>query len=138
MPLNKRNTRVFHRTLFSGQLEKIKLLKRDDDQRQGIVTEYILFQCRKGKYRKSGQTLDGEMNSSHAVTWHIPRSELDRLGIAYLNPLDRIVELEGQFKDRIWQPESTTGIDVKLFEVHVDVDCLLLRPAISRVGVPGY
>lgn len=123
MPFNRQNQRFFHRTLFSGMLERITLLKRNDDQQQGIVTAIVLFQSWHGQLWKTGETIQGEMASDHRATWHIPRIELDRVGVNYINALDRIQD----FKGRIWQPEGTTRIGVKLIEVHVDVDCLLLN-----------
>lgn len=124
MPLARKNQHTHHRRTFSGQLEKITLLKRDDDQRQGTVRTEILYQCRRGSIQKTSQTLQADMIADHRCTWHIPRTELNRVGIFYLNPLDRIVDKY----NRYWQPESTTVIDVKLFENHVDVECLRIDP----------
>ena len=138
MPLNRANQRHFHRTLYAGQLESIRLLKRDDDQRQGTVTPYILYEARRSAIKKSGQTLDGDMNVTHTTTWHIPRVELERVGINYLNPLDQIEQLDEPERGNFWQPEATTEIDVKLFGDHVCVDCLMVKPAVSRIGIPGY
>jgi hypothetical protein len=123
MPLRRGNTRTFHRTLFGGILETITLMKRGDDQQQGTVVSYVLFQCRRGLITKTGETLAGDMVSSHRTIWHIPRIELDRIGISYLNPLDQIVDSQG----RTWQPESTTEIVDKLFENHLDVQCLRVK-----------
>lgn len=122
MPLNKRNTRSFTRRVYGGKLESVILYKRNDDQQQGTVTTYKLFRCRVGKITKSGETIQNEMTSNHRARWHIPLSELRRVGIAYLNPADRIKQIKS---GRIWQPESTTLIEQKLFENEVDVDCLL-------------
>ena len=124
MPMNAQNQRHFHRMTFAGMLEPICLYKRGDDQREGTVTPKKLYQCRRGKIRKTGQSLQGDMSSEHQATWHIPRTELDRQGITYINNLDRIVDK----KLRVWQPEATTDIEVKLFEVHVDVHCLRVDP----------
>ena len=120
MPLNQRNSRVCHRTLFAGILEKVTILKRGDDQREGTVTAYKVFQCRKSLITKTKEPIAGDMLADHRLIWHIPRVELDRVGINYLNPADRIVDGLG----RIWQPESTTTITIKLFETHIDVHCL--------------
>lgn len=124
MPLNVRNTRTFHRCLYAGILESVTLLKRNDNQQQGTVTSYALFQCRRSMIFKMGETLQGDMNSDHRATWHVPRIELDRIGISYLNPLDRIVDNKGRY----WQPESNMLITIKLFENHVCVDCLRVDP----------
>ena len=120
MPMNRMNTRTFHRFLYAGMLETITLLKRNDNQQQGTVTSYIVHQCRRGQIFKTGETLAGDMISDHRTTWHFPRTELDRIGINYLNPADRIVDGKGRY----WQPESTTEIRIKLFENHLCVDCL--------------
>ena len=124
MPMNARNQRTFHRTLYAGMLEKITLLKRNDNQQQGTVRAITLYQCRRSMIFKKGQTIAGDELSDHRVTWHIPRVELDRVGVAFLNPLDIIKDN----KNRYWQPESPTTITVKLFEVHVCVDCLRADP----------
>lgn len=121
MPLNKKNQRGFHRTLYAGQLQKITLLKRGDDLQQGTVTAHVLFNCRRRMISKTGQTIAGDISSAHSVTWVIPRQELDRVGVNYLNATDRIVDpVEGG----TWQPESTTGLLIKLFGNIVNVDCL--------------
>ena len=124
MPLNSRNTRTFHRALAGDIDYKVTLLKRGDDQRQGTVRALVLFQCRRSRIGKTGETLQGDMVSSHVVTWHIPVVELNRVGVAYLNALDRIIDEQGRY----WQPEGTTNIDVKLFENHIDVFCLRVDP----------
>ena len=126
MPLNKHNQRVFHRTLFAGILESVTLLKRGDDQQQGTVRSILLFQCRWGLITRTGETIQGGMLSDHRRTLHIPRVELDRcnVGVQYINPADRFIDEQG----RHWQPESTTEIREKLFEVHVCVDCLRVDP----------
>lgn len=128
----------FHRFLYGGMLEKIRLLKRGDDQQQGTVTVYVLHECRRSSIPKGGQTLDGDMSVDHETVWHIPDSELQRVGINYLNPADRIEQLVGKEKGNFWQPESTTTIEKKLFDTHSHVRCLLLVPAVSRVGQAGF
>ena len=120
MPLNKTNTRTFHRTLYAGILEKVTLLKREDDLRQGTVTSYTVYQIRWSRVYKSGEPFQGDMHSDHRRTIHIPRVELDRIGVAYINPADRFVDEQ----NRIWQPESTTQIVIPLFSNHICVDCL--------------
>jgi hypothetical protein len=77
---------------------------------------------------KTSESLDGDMAAGYSGVWHIPRTELDRVGIHYLNSLDRIERLDGKGKGEVWQPEATTQIDVKLFENHVDLVCLMLKP----------
>ena len=124
MPLNKKNTRTFHRTLYGTILEPVTLLKRGNDQQQGTVTGMSLFNCRWSRIFKSGQTLQADMTSSHRRTLHIPVVELDRVGVAFLNALDRFVDVEGRY----WQPESGNTITVKLIENHVCVECLRVDP----------
>ena len=134
MPLRRNNTRGFHRLLYAGQLETVRLLKRGDNQQQGTVTAFILYECRRSKMQKSGQTLDGAMNVGSRTIWHIPRTELERVGVNYINPLDRIEQLDEPEKGYVWEPESPETIDVKLFANHVCIDCKMLVPARSRVG----
>lgn len=124
MPMNAQNQRGFERKLFAGMLETITLFKRGDDQREGTVKALTVFNARRGKIYKSGEPLRGDMATGHGATWHIPRPELDRVGVAYLNNLDRIVDKQG----RTWQVESPSPIEVKLFQVHVDLHCVLANP----------
>ena len=139
MPILRREmTHTFHRVLYGGQTERIRLHKRDDDQRQGTIATHVLYDVRRSAINKTGQTLDGDMNVGHTTRWHIPRAELDRVGINYLNPIDKVEQLDGVEAGNFWQPESDTQIDVKLFANMVVLDCKMLKPKISRVGVPGY
>lgn len=119
MPLNKDNTRTFHRTLYAGQLETVTLLKRDDDQQEGTVRSVVLFDVRFSRIRKAGQPLRGDVSTGLFREIHIPRIQLDRVGVAYINVLDRFVDQSG----RTWQPETDQPIQVKLFENHVCVMC---------------
>ena len=114
-----------------GMLQSVRLLKRGDDQRQGEVTAYVLYGCRRSIIRKSGQTLHRDMTSRHATTWHIPMEQLQAFGIKYLNPTDKIVQLEGDEAGWEWQPESTTEIRLKLLGTHLCCDCLR-RDSASR------
>lgn len=124
MPLNKNNTTTFHRTLYAGMLQQITILKRGDDQRQGEVVKYVLFECRRSVISKTGEPIAGEMTSSHRVTWHIPTIELQRVGINYLNSADRIIDDE---EGCTYQPESTTSILLKTFSNHQNIDCLRIE-----------
>jgi hypothetical protein len=131
MPMSPANQRTFHRHLFAGwNIPKITLLKRGIDQQQGTVTSYELFECRRGQINKTGEPIQDDMSSRHTCIWHLPRIELDRIGIKDINAADRIVEVEviTPFETHIWQPESTTSIDTKLGNVHVDVSCLRVDP----------
>lgn len=138
MPLRRNNTRTFHKNLFAGQMETILLFKRNDDLKQGTVTTYKIFNCRRSQITKTEETLQGDMIADHRCTWHIPRSELDRVGIQYLSPLDRIKQIIEEEKDRWWQPESTTIITVKLFGNHIDLECLRVDPPVMIPGDLGY
>lgn len=124
MLLNQQSTRVFHRTLFGGMLETIELLKRGDDQKQGTVVSYIAHQCRRSLIVKTGEPIQGDMLSNHRATWHIPKIELERLGIATINPADRLVDS----KKRYWQPEANMTTVVKLFENQFAIDCVRIDP----------
>lgn len=130
MPLNPKNTRTFTRRLYGTILERVELLKRDDNQRQGTVRSLILFSCRRGQITKTGETIQADMNANHSTTWHIPLRELNRVGVAYLNPLDRIIDKNGFW----WQPEGTTNITQKLMLNEVDVDCLRVDPPKTSGG----
>ena len=135
MPLNRLTTRTFHRVLYATELEKITMLKRNDDQQQGTVRSLVLFQCRRSRLFKTGEPYQGDMSSSHRIVWHIPRIELDRAGVNYINALDRIIDYKGWW----WQPESTTTITVKLFLNHLCIDCLRVDPpniAQQTAGLP--
>lgn len=123
MPMRRVLCRQFHRRLFGGQMQKIQLLKRGDDQAEGTVVSLILFQCRHSLIVKTGEPLAGDMASGSRTVWHIPRTELDRVGVAYLNAGDRIREIDGPNSGRVWMPESTDEITVKLFATHLDVMC---------------
>ena len=127
MPMRPENQRTFTRTLYAGWLETVTLLKRGDDMEGSVVTTLLLFDVRPGQIWKTGEPIAGQMTSDHRRTWHIPRRELDRVGVNYINMLDRIVDKEG----RHWQPESTTRIGMKLGMVEIDVDCLMTDPPVG-------
>lgn len=124
MPLRRNNTRRFTRKTYAGITEKVRIHKRNDDQQQGTVTTYILFRVRRSQIEKTGETIQGDMVSDHTTVWHIPRTELERVGINYLNPLDRIEQLVGREAGSWWQPEATTIIDVKMFGNEICLACL--------------
>jgi len=123
MPLNPSNTRVFHRTLYAQMLQTIVLLKRGDDQQQGTVTALVLYDCRPKKVYKTGEPLLGDMSANHRLTWQIPRVELERVSVNYINAADRIQQtVRGEI--RLWQPESTTDLTIQLYENYLNIDCL--------------
>src|SRR4051812_14289144 len=127
MPLNKEYFKRFHICLYGQLLQTIKILKRDDDQREGTVTTYTLYDCRRSQITKLGEALLGEMSSIHRTRWHVPRVELDRVGIKYINVLDRIVDLQEQLPNGdyvTYQPESPQEIELKLVSQHVCIEAL--------------
>ena len=114
-------------------LQTVILLKRGDNQQQGTVTSYTIYECRQSLINKNpGETFQGDMTSDHRCIWHIPRVEMQRIGVHYFNPLDRIIDsISHENRLRYWQPEGTTNIDITLFEVHVDLWCLRVDPPVS-------
>lgn len=119
MPLNPQNTRSFHRSLYAGQLETITLLKRGADQ-DATVQSFKLFNCRHSYFFRIGEMIATDMDAGNNCIWHIPREELDRVGISYINHLDRIVDKRGRY----WQAEANTaGMTMKLWENHICVAC---------------
>lgn len=126
MPLNANTVGPFYRVLYAGILQTVCLLKRGDDQNEGVVTSYKLFDCRWSAFHKAGQPIKADLASSHNITLHIPTVELTRNGVYYINVLDRFVDKHGWY----WQPESGQTITVKLFEMHNCINCL-------RIGNDG-
>ena len=126
MPIDQYTTRNFHRRLYSpaGMLETVTLYKRGDNQLQGTVVSLPLYNCRHSRMEKTGETVQGDMNAFNRCVWHLPVEELDRVGVNYLNPLDRIVDKRGWW----WQPESDTEITLKLIQNHVCVVCKRVDP----------
>lgn len=124
MPLNPKNCLTFHRTLFAQELQQITVLKRGPDQQEGTVRAVIMFQCRRSRISSTGQPIAGDEQVGTRTIWHIPRVEMQRVGIQYFSPADRIVD----YKNRYWQPEADTIIDIKLFEDHTDIQCLRVDP----------
>lgn len=125
MPLTRYNTRTFHRHLYGpGILETVTLYKRDDDQSAGTVRAVTLFDVRFSRVFKTGEPLKNDMASDHRAEIHIPRIELDRAGVNYINALDRFLR---RIDGSLWQPESDTLVTVKLMLNHVCVQCRMLQ-----------
>ena len=59
MPLNHRTTRVFYKWLYRTEMITITLLKRNDDQQQGTVAAYKLFNCLLPQNEVSGRFIAG-------------------------------------------------------------------------------
>ncbi len=114
----------FYRRLYGGRgmLQSVTLLKRNDDQAQGTVVSYILYRCRWSMAFHTGEALLGEMGSGDSIRLHIPKIELERVGVHYINALDRFIDRDG----RIYQPEAPQTITTKLIRRHVCVDCLMI------------
>ncbi len=129
MAITKWNSRTFHRRLYAGMISTVKLLKRNIDQQQGIVTVYTMFECRRSSIHKTGETLQNDETSDHRCYWLVPRTEMDRLGLTDINALDRIIEnVVSPVQERWWQPESTTLIDIKLIENYIHLACVRINP----------
>jgi hypothetical protein len=124
MGLSRRTTRYFMRTLYAGELVTVTLLKRGDDQQQGTVTQYVLYGCRRGKIHNTGEQIQHDFRVGTQTFWHIPREQLDRNGILYINALDRIID----GAQRWWQPEAPTPVRSQLFEQHLCISCLRVDP----------
>lgn len=135
MPMNRSNSQVFHRFLYSGEMETVTILKRNDDQQEGTVTAFVIFECRRGNTSKTGEALQGEMATSHHCQWLIPCIQLRAVGINYLNVLDRIVDKYQQW----WQPESPQTTTLSQFDNYYIVECVRIDPPGNQVllGVPG-
>lgn len=135
MPMRRINSHVFHRRLYSGQLQKITILKRNDDQAEGTVTRYELYQCRRGNLNKYGEAINLDVPAFETTQWLIPCVELRRVGINYLNVIDRIVD---QF-NMWWQPESGDPIDLNIFDQYYSILARRIDPYPTFVllGNPG-
>lgn len=125
MPLNESNSKSTNRTVYGGNTHTVFLYKRGNDQKQGTVVQIRLFRCRRSMMTRTGEPLQDEMTSNHRTVWHIPGSELKRVGVHFLSSADRIFWPK---KGEWWQPESDTIITAKLFGNEIDVDCLRCDP----------
>ena len=140
MPLCRSNTRVFHRTLFGGQLQTVTLLKRGDDLQEGTVRTVKLFECLMFPFTKAGEQIMNDISVGISAHWLLPGSELKRVGVLWLNSLDRIVD---RF-NRWWQPEADVLISIMLFENYysftakrVDPYPNIVLPSLGRGGIQG-
>lgn len=126
MVINNINQRHVNRRMYTGTgaLVSVTLLKRGDDQREGVVTSYTLHECRHSALHKSHQPIQGDWAVGSRCVWHIPMVELERVGVPYINVLDRIVDQVGRY----WQPESNQEITFKLIETHYCVECTRIDP----------
>lgn len=121
MPLNPRNTGHFHLPLFGDIAETVTLHKRGDDQMEGVVVTHRLFRCWwEAEESKSGHPVQGDMAVTHRRTLNVPKSELKRVGVNYLNVLDRFADKQG----RVWQPETNQTFNFQLAGNYVQVECV--------------
>lgn len=135
IPLNRFNSSTFHRFLYGGQLERVILLKRLDDQQEGSVTAYTLYECRHGNTSKNGEAIQGDIAATHSTQWVIPNIMLQAVGVNYINVLDRIVD---QF-NTWWEPESPQTITLSQWYNYTIIECLRIdpNPNIVLYGIPG-
>lgn len=125
MLLDRTNVNLIHLTLYGPNiLEPIQILIRGDDQKEGTITKYTIFNARRSGLSKRGQAIFGEMSSDHRCTWHIPRIELQQNGIAYTNVLTQIIDVS----NRWWEPESGDTILHKVWSEHVCLPCVRIDP----------
>lgn len=133
MPLNPTNVRTFHRWMYAGWLEPLKLYKRGDDQEMGTVRTVILEECRRSAIGKTGENIQGDNVVGHTTIWHIPIDQLEENGIEYLSNADRLEQIEPPLTrdaeiGSVWEPEATTTFEKKLGGTHVCVNCLRTDP----------
>lgn len=116
-------------------METVTLLKRGDDQQEGTVVQHTIFQCRRGNSVKSGEAIAFDVPATTAIQWLIPCTELRRVGVNYLNVLDRIVDKYHMW----WQPESPQTIELAIFDNYYVYNCIRVDPYPNTVllGVPG-
>lgn len=125
MPLKPNNTRTFHRCLYAGQLQKVVLFHRDDDQQEKVVRKVILYQARRSQITKNGQPLQEEMLVHHSTDWHFSVAELQRNGIQYMNPLDKWYDpVQGHW----YQQETDQAQQVKVFGNHLTINAVRVDP----------
>lgn len=126
MPLRPETAQYRHRGLYAGQDQSLILYKRHDDQQEGWqFGGMTLYNCRRSMIHKAGEPLQGEMMSYHRTTWHIPKIELTRVGMAYINPTDYIFD---PIEQKWWQAESPQTITEKQWGTWVVVDSVRIDP----------
>lgn len=124
MAIRQSTTKSFFRTIYAGMTETVCLLKRENDQRAGVVRSVMVHGVKWDDIMKTGEPLQGSMTSAHRRTLYVPKVRLQDAGVSYINSLDRFRDKQG----RHWQPESTTTIFIEMFENIVSVDCLRCDP----------
>jgi hypothetical protein len=129
MPLNERNSRNFHRMLRAGtNIQAIVLYKRGDNQAQGTVTTHKLFGCwREESVSRIGETVINQaIQVEVRATWNVPKAELDRVGIIFLNVTDKIYDPKGK---GWWTPYSSDRITELLMGNYVSLSCHRTEPS---------
>lgn len=130
MLLDRNSVGNIHVTLYGpGILEPITLLIRNDDQQEGTITKYTIFNARRSTIQKRGQAIFGEMSSDNRTTWHIPRVELQANGIKWTNVLTQIIDTS----NRWWEPESGDTILHKVESMHLCIPCVRIDPPANLI-----
>ena len=107
-------------------MQQITFYKRRDDQAEGqFFGTYTLYDCRRSMIHKAGEPIAGEMMSYHRTTWHIPKIEVTRVGLEYINPVDTIYD---PIEQKWWRPESPQTITEKQWGTWIVVDCVRCDP----------
>lgn len=116
--VTRQNQNVFYRNLYHTWHEtSVTLLKRNNDQQQGTVVSYLLFNIRRRQISHTGEPIQGSMGAGDFVEWMFPMIELQRVGLNNINALDRIVDNDGQ----TWQPEAPDTIRFRLGKNYISV-----------------
>jgi hypothetical protein len=126
MPLRANNTQNYHRCLYAGRMEPLKILKREDDLRESVITARIVYACWRSRYTRTKEPISHDVTAEHTTDWHIALSELQRVGINFLSSLDKLVQIEPQNLQELgweWQPESDTNIDASVFGNTLKIRC---------------
>lgn len=136
MPLRRYNSQSFIKSLYAGQTEDVVLLKRNNDLQEGTVVAFQIFGVRRGNIAKTGQPIQLDMAVSDTTQWIIPNTQLRRIGVNYINVLDRIVDKFGLY----WQPETGQNIILSQFDNVTIVDCVRVDPPPGNVliGIPQF
>lgn len=130
MLIDRTNCTQIHLTLYGPNiLEPVTIYIRGDDQAEGTLTKYTIYNARRAVATKRGQAIFGEMSSDYHTTWHFSRYDLNLNGIKYINVLTMIVDSS----NRWWQPESPDGITQKVDGGHVCVECVRIDPPANLV-----
>ena len=106
----------------------ITLLKRSNDQAQGTVTSYQLYQCRRRPSMfHTGEPIEFHTGSADYAEFMIPKRELEAVGLTSLdlNAGDRIRDVDGY----LWQIEANDVIRIRLANLYVSVSVKWVKPS---------